>query len=88
MKLPNFNLESHIKEILRIFRKWVKKRWDKMWIEVHSKKKTMSIKPYYWHNTKSREASLKYFFTESEYGFMVPVNIYESNLELFHLLIF
>ena len=47
-----------------------------MWLEFHDKKKINSEKAYYWHTDKSREASVKYFFTESEHGFMVPLYVY------------
>ena len=79
----NFNLEGSIKKVLGIFKKQIRSKWETMWLEQASSKSLSSDKPYYYHSTESKEASVKYFFTEYENGFLVPREIYDRNKDFF-----
>ena len=54
-----------------------------MWKEVASSKNLSCEKPYYYHLPEKKEAMVKYFFTEYEQGFFVPVELYDRNKDFF-----
>ncbi len=50
-----------------------------MWLEYAEGNDLANSKPWYDHSDESRAMSVKYFFTESEHGFQLPVDMYERN---------
>ena len=87
VRLESYNNEGRVKTILRLFRKWVIAFWDAMWLQVKIEKNLSCDKPYYYHTAKSRENSIKFFFTESDFGFKIPEEVFDRNKAVLKLLL-
>ena len=68
-KIPDFKLESYVKTMLRLFGQNVRDCWDEMRYDYAKGNDLVNSKPWYTHSDESKALSVKYFYTESEYGF-------------------
>lgn len=82
-KKIDFNVEGFIKKCLGLFKNNIIGKWMVMWERRATSKKLSCDTPYYYHRPEKKKAHVKYFFTEYEYGFFVPTEMYDRNEDFF-----
>ena len=66
----------------------LREAWDQYWLDYAEQNKLSRSKPYYDHTEESKDESLKFFMTQSNFGPKITENMFNQNKTLTKLLIF